>query len=238
MIYPTVNKLSLLALALCLLLSACAGRTLDDPALLQRSLAAVESQGLVPLEWGAKPARVNASVRPESTAIFSLLGGDMALMGVYRNYDAGDTRYALAMPQGTRMGSAVRGADGRLEFQSMTPLAVMSDLVRASFFAIDEFFASAPDVRAKESWHLQDGDVHGGIKRGQAVLVRHRALGWGSYARYLYDLSGKPLVFYQVSGQKVDWKLSFKPEAERVTYVFRDYRYTWLINVEILEVSP
>lgn len=238
MVQPPSNKATLLALALCMLLAACAGRSLDDPALLQRSRLAAEAQDAVPAEWGSRPARVSASITPESRAIFPAMGGDMALMGVYRNYEDGATRYALAMPQGTRMGSAVRGSDGKLEFQGLLPLAVMGDLVRASFFALDEFFASSPGARPEESWRLQDGDVYGGIKRGQAVLARRRALGWGSYAHYLYDLSGQPLVFYQVSGQQVDWKLVFKPGGERLGYVFRDYRYDWLIHVELLEVTP
>lgn len=226
------------ALALCFLITACAGQRIEDPALLERARAAAEAETAATRAWGARPQRARAAVTPESMALFPVMDGDMAMLGVYGNYQDGGTRFALTMPQGTRMGSCIRAAGGRVECRAVSSLALIGDLVRASFFALDEYFASAPGDAHEESWRLQRGDVHGGVSRNETVLVRRRALGWGSYANFIYDLSGLPLVFYGVSSQAVDWKLTFKNTGENAAYIFRDYRYEWIINVEILEVTP
>lgn len=227
-------------LLFCLLLAACAGQSFEDPALLEQARAAADAQAAHTHNWGAKPKRVRAAITPESMAIFPAMRGDMALLGVYGNYPDGDTRFALAMPQGTRIGSCTRPAGGQPKFQNVSALAVVGDLVRASFSALDEFFASTPAPAAccDESWRLQKGDVQGGISRSQTVLLRRRGLGWGSYANFVYDLDGRPLVFYQVSSQSLDWRLNFRNTGEKPSYVFRDYRYDWIINVEIMEVTP
>lgn len=219
-------------------MAACAGQRIEDPALLERARAAAEAETAATRAWGARPQRVRAAVTPASMALFPVMGGDIAMLGVYGNYPDGDTRFALTMPQGTRMGSCTRAAGGRVECGSISSLALIGDLVRASFFALDAYFASASGYAHEESWRLQRGDVHGGVSRNETVLVRHRALGWGSYANFIYDLSGRPLVFYAVSSQAVDWKLTFRNTGEKPSYIFRDYRYEWIINVEILEVTP
>lgn len=223
-------------LLFCLSLTACAGQEFDDSELLRQAREAAAAEASSIHTWGAKPKRVRAAITPESMALFPSMRGDMALLGVYGNYPDGDTRFALTMPQGTRIGSCTRPAGGKPVFQSMSSLAVIGDLVRASFSALDEFFACMPGDG--ESWRLQKGDVRGGVGREQTVLLRRRGLGWGSYANFVYDLAGRPLVFYQVGNQAVDWKLTFRNTGEKPSYVFIDYRYDWIINVEIMEVTP
>lgn len=231
---PKLKRLPALAVALaCLMLSACAGQRLEDPDLLNRAVLKTKSSDNF---LNAAPERVSAAIRPESMALVPSMKGDMALMAVYRNYDDGSTRFALSMPQGTRMGSATREAGKQAKFQSLSSYSVIVDIVRASFAAIDEFFASA--LRDGDRFYLQNGDVRAGIGHGQTVLVRYRSLGWGSSAKFIYDLSGRPLAFYQVSGQKLDWKLVFNEGGKEDAYMFQEHRYDWIIHVELLEVTP
>lgn len=222
---------------LCCVLSACAGQKFDDPLLLEQAIQAAQAKELEHRAGGARPARVSAAISPASASVMQILKGDMAFLALYRNYPEGDTRFVLSMPQGTRMGSCVRDSSGKVKFQSISAVSPVSGLVRSSFAALDNFFASA--ILPGDAWHLQRGDVYGGVKRSEVILLRHRSLGWGRYVNFIYDLSGRPLVYYKRGPQqKLEWKIIFRNEAEKTTYSFKYYHHDWLVNVEIMEVKP
>lgn len=224
---------ALAALLLCALLTGCTGKVVHDPELLHQ--ARIAAQSSVFDLWAKRPERVRASITPKSTAMFPVLESDLTLTGVYRNYRNGETKFALALPQGTLIGSCVRSPKGEVKFQSLSPLVSVGDLARASFDAMDEFLASAP--KTTDTWRLQQGDVRGGIHKNAEVLVRRRQLGLGSYINFVYDLNGRPLVFYQITEQSVDWRLHLNDKADKISYTYRDYNYDWRINVEIIDAK-
>lgn len=229
-----------LPVLLVFLLAACAGQSINNPALLSGASHAVLSANNPINALPSEPGRVSAALTPESTAMFSPLAGNVALMALYRTYPNGETRFALSMAQGTSLGTCLRTPDGKLEYKIVSPLAVVGDLVRASFEAIDELFAAAPGRRdeSSESWSLRLGDSRGGLPKDKIVLLRRKALGGGKHANYVYDLDGRPLVFYRSAGQVLDWRLKFAGTDGKIAYSFKDNKRYWLINVEIMEVSP
>lgn len=229
----------LLAL-LCFLLTACGGQSVNAPALLAEARAAVEAKNNPINSLWPKPERVSAAITPESTAMFPSISGNVAFIALYRNYPDGETRFALSLAQGTRLGACVRSPNGKMEYKIISPLTVVGDLLRASFASIDELFASASATGASESesWSLRLGDSRAGIAKDKIVLLRQKNRGGGWFVNYIYDLDGRPLVFYSSAGQVVDWKLQFGPPGSKIVYSFKDNHRYWLINVEIMEVSP
>lgn len=225
------NKAFLATLLASLLLVGCSGKIINDPELLQQARANAQSSiyGI----WAKRPSRVLVAINPKSTAMYPVLESNLSLTGVYRDYPGGENRFALAMPQGTLIGSCVRNPAGELSFQSLSPLAAVGELVRASFHAVDEFLAAAP--KAGDTWRLQEGDVRGGISKSNEVLVRRRHLDMGSYVHYVYDLNGHPIVFYQLSNQSLDWRLYVNTKAANISYTFRDYRFNWQIAIELTQ---
>lgn len=225
------NIAVLAALFASLLLVGCSGRVINDPDLLHQARLAAQSS--IYDIWAKRPSRLVVAITPKSTAMFPVLESDLTLTGVYRDYPSGETRFALTMPQGTIIGSCVKTSADNITFQSLSPLATVGDLVRASFHAVDEFLSAAP--RPDDTWRLQQGDVRGGLTKDVEVLVRRRQLGLGSYAHFVYDLNGHPLVFYQLTNQSIDWRLFLNETDKKVSYVFRDYRYDWRISIELTD---
>lgn len=225
-------------LVICALLSACAGRTIDNPATLNAAVTAVEER-----QAGAVVAdRLKASILPESTAMFPVMGGNLSFLAVYRNYPDGSTRFAMSLPQGTRLGSAERAAGKPLEFKIIAPSAVVGQLVRATYAALDEYLNAG--LKAGDTWYLQRGDRFSPeIGKDETVLVRRSNVSWGRSNYYIYDLSGKPLVYYQLGGSPtLGWKITFKDKVAdegeataKPSYVYTDYRFDWIINVELVE---
>ncbi len=227
----------LLLLGLCCL-CGCAGRTVNDPAALQQSQAAINAFAAGRATyWKEGMTRVTASIQPESKVLFSALSVNFTFQSIYRTYPDGSTKFVMFMPQGTRLGSCERSAAGALTCQQL-PLPEVEDVVRHSFAALDDLMASAP--RPDDLWSLQYGDRLGGVSSDNLVAVREQVKNNSGPVHAVYSTKGFPLVLYQSSENIVQWKMRFKtpdsPDAAAF-YQYKNKNSKWQYNVNILEVK-
>ena len=206
-------------------LPGCAGRSVEDPALLRSAREAAAQFSEI---WAPDMEGYSATIRPENQAFGE---HNLVLQAIYKTEGREKAQFALFLPQGSKVGQCER-VDGAVKCSAM-PAPGAESLTRTAFTALDGIFWLKPT--AQDQWDLRQGDGLSRIPMDR-VLLRRQAERDGTKNVVLYETSGKLVAAYKQNRMTMDqsplaWKVEFGDNPSQ--YGFKNMDNSTVLNVII-----